>query len=267
MKASAGIGRAAPAASPNGTGSAVGPPTDRPRSQRVLVLDSDLLMAEAVVIALTQLTFVARFVVPVTAEHVRDVLAWHPASALLDVDSVDRATCIACVTTMREAGVPVAVMGGRADLLLISDCMNAGAASVVDKASPLTDLLDAIVRLSAGDLGFAEEARQRILAACQREARARRDRLAPFDVLTRREKVVLAELVEGRSPDAIAASSSVSIWTVRSHIKAILQKLGVNSQLAAAALARRAGWSLPEDDRATVPALEGQAMPPARMGR
>jgi DNA-binding CsgD family transcriptional regulator len=34
----------------------------------------------------------------------------------------------------------------------------------------------------------------------------------------------------------------VSISTVRSQIKSILQKLGVNSQLAAVAMARQAGW-------------------------
>ena len=35
----------------------------------------------------------------------------------------------------------------------------------------------------------------------------------------------------------------VSLATVRSHIRAILQKLGVNSQLAAVAAATKAGWN------------------------
>jgi len=39
----------------------------------------------------------------------------------------------------------------------------------------------------------------------------------------------------------------VSISTVRSQIKAILQKLGVNSQLAATALVQQAGWTLGDD--------------------
>ena len=65
--------------------------------------------------------------------------------------------------------------------------------------------------------------------------------LQPFPVLTEREQVVLAELMEGHCADEIANAAFVSISTVRSQIKAILQKLGVNSQLAAVALARRAG--------------------------
>ncbi len=69
-------------------------------------------------------------------------------------------------------------------------------------------------------------------------------RLQAFAVLTDREKVVLAELIEGHCAEEIANAAYVSISTVRSQIKAILQKLGVNSQLAAVAQARRAGWSL-----------------------
>ena len=64
-----------------------------------------------------------------------------------------------------------------------------------------------------------------------------------FAVLTEREKFVLAELMEGHGAEQIAKAAVVSISTVRSQIKAILQKLGVNSQLAAVAMARRAGWS------------------------
>jgi hypothetical protein len=50
--------------------------------------------------------------------------------------------------------------------------------------------------------------------------------------------------MDGHAPEAIARRSSVSVLTVRSQIKAILQKLGVNSQLAAVSVAQRAGWTL-----------------------
>jgi DNA-binding NarL/FixJ family response regulator len=69
-------------------------------------------------------------------------------------------------------------------------------------------------------------------------------RLQLFTALTDREEVVLSELLEGHCAEEIAKAAFVSISTIRSQIKSILQKLGVNSQLAAVALARRAGWSL-----------------------
>lgn len=68
-------------------------------------------------------------------------------------------------------------------------------------------------------------------------------RLPLLDALTPREQEVLAGLAEGRSAEAIAAELVVSLATVRSHIRAVLQKLEVNSQVAAVALAWRSGWA------------------------
>jgi DNA-binding NarL/FixJ family response regulator len=217
----------------------VSAPSEAPR---VLVIDSNLLTAEAIVVALTQMKFSVRFVVPVTTRHLRDLVTWKPELALLDIDSVDSATCLDCVTILRGAGVPVAVMGGRPDTYLLGECVQAGASSVVDKSSPLNDLIGTIARLLAGDVVLSESEKRQLTEHYQRETRVRRARLAPFDVLTHREKCVLAELMEGNCAEVIARRASVSISTVRSQIKAILQKLGVNSQLAAAALARQAGW-------------------------
>ena len=49
-------------------------------------------------------------------------------------------------------------------------------------------------------------------------------------------------IMDGSSAQSIAQDSFVSMATVRTQIRSILQKLGVNSQLAAAAMARSAGW-------------------------
>jgi len=70
---------------------------------------------------------------------------------------------------------------------------------------------------------------------------------ARFDELTTREALVLAALAEGLSADEIAERHYVTLNTVRSQIRAVLQKLGVNSQLAAVAIADRHRWLLPND--------------------
>ena len=57
---------------------------------------------------------------------------------------------------------------------------------------------------------------------------------------------VLGALMEGKSADAIAAESVVSVATIRTQIRSILSKLGVNSQLAAVARAQEARWEPPE---------------------
>jgi two-component system, NarL family, nitrate/nitrite response regulator NarL len=222
----------------------VGPvPAEPPR---LLILDGNLLTAEAVALALIQMTFAVRFVIPVTPEHVRDVVPWQPAVALIDIDSVDMATSLECVAILCGAGVPVGVMSGERDTRSHAECVNAGVCFVVDKKAPLTELTDAVKRLIAGEVLLGDDTRQQLTESFRRELRVRDARLAPFEVLTNREKYVLSELMGGHNADTIARRSSVSISTVRSQIKAILQKLGVNSQLAAAGLARQAGWQLEE---------------------
>jgi DNA-binding CsgD family transcriptional regulator len=59
--------------------------------------------------------------------------------------------------------------------------------------------------------------------------------------LTSSERRVLFYLTTGTSPRDIAEDLVVSLTTVRSHIRSILRKLGVRSQLAAVALANGSG--------------------------
>jgi DNA-binding NarL/FixJ family response regulator len=216
---------------------------------RVLVADRNLLTAEAIALALTQMRFVARFVVPVTPGHLRDVAGWRPDLALLDADSIERAMCLQCVAVLREEQVPVAIMADGSDLTRLGECVDAGAACVVDKGSPIARLTGDIARILAGEVVLDEDSRRRLTGSARREERARRERLAPFEVLTRREQHVLAELMNGHGAEDIARRASVSTSTIRSQIKAVLQKLGVNSQLAAAAMATQAGWRPEPDDR------------------
>ena len=59
---------------------------------------------------------------------------------------------------------------------------------------------------------------------------------------TRRELQVLGMIVNGMSARDMASESYVSVATVRTQIRSLLQRLGVNSQLEAAAMARAWGW-------------------------
>lgn len=222
-----------------------------PAGGHVLVIDGDLLVADAIVSALTQMTFDASFAMPATPTHVRDLAAMRPGLVLIDVDTIDHNDCIELVSLLAEAKVPVAVMSSRVDMPVIGESIVAGATSVVNKSWALDDLASVITRLFAGGVVLDEEAKRRILEPIRRQAQARRERLAPFDALTYVEKSVLAQLLDGHAPETIARNRSVSILTVRSQIKAILQKLGVNSQLAAVSLALRAGWTV--EERHTAP--------------
>lgn len=60
-------------------------------------------------------------------------------------------------------------------------------------------------------------------------------------VLTEREHVVLARLPSQRSLDEVASELSVSVNTIKTHVRAIYAKLGVNNRREAVAAARERG--------------------------
>lgn len=64
--------------------------------------------------------------------------------------------------------------------------------------------------------------------------------LARVATLTRRETEILDSLMAGASANEVADALVVSLSTVRTHIRSILTKLDVSSQIAAVALACRA---------------------------
>ena len=143
-------------------------------------------------------------------------------------------------------GVQVCVIDAADDGDRSNAWLTAGTSALIDKTNPSTSSSGR----SPSSCGVASSRRLRrgTLRRLGDDARSdderRPERLELFATLTDREKVVLAELIEGHCAEDIAKGAFVSISTVRSQIKSILQKLGVNSQLAAVAMARRAGWSL-----------------------
>lgn len=214
----------------------------RTPDRRVLVVDPHLFVAGVVVAALSQLGFSARLLAPVTAGRARELLDWRPALALLDVDSIDRATCLSIASVFSDANVRVAAMGRGTEARVLPEYVSAGMSIILDKRLPLTQLLPVIAKSAEGDAALDEEEKQRLLESFASEARSPTRVPVLFDVLTQREKAILAALLDGRGAEDIARRNYVSVSTVRSQIKSVLQKLGVNSQLAATSLAWRSGW-------------------------
>lgn len=75
-----------------------------------------------------------------------------------------------------------------------------------------------------------------------------------IEMLSRREREVLQELVDGKSHDAAAADLYISHHTFRTHVKNILTKFGAHSSIEAVSIAVCAGmrptrmtrWSGPD---------------------
>jgi two-component system, NarL family, nitrate/nitrite response regulator NarL len=211
---------------------------------RILVAGNSLL-AGALASALTACGFATRHIVPREPE-IEYGIEWRPNLVLVDVHYVDLGSGFAFVGELRRAGLRVCVIDAADDADRQSAWRGAGASALVDGSEPFDQLFQTVNRLlrngptpqaagspPGGALGLTYGAEKPLDPGLQ-----------PFAVLTEREQVVLAELMEGHCAEEIANAAFVSISTIRSQIKSVLQKLGVNSQLAAVALARRAGWSL-----------------------
>ncbi|MBC3763135.1 LuxR C-terminal-related transcriptional regulator [Quadrisphaera oryzae] len=138
---------------------------------------------------------------------------------------------------------PVLVLTAEEDPARWGRCLRSGAWAVVSKQRPLADVVAAVEAVAAGEEVLRARERTALLLAADRAEREEAERLAPFRSLTPREQAVLDALVDGVAAADIADGASVSEATVRTQIRAVLTKLGVRSQLAAAAAARRAGWA------------------------
>jgi DNA-binding NarL/FixJ family response regulator len=133
---------------------------------------------------------------------------------------------------LRDAGIPVIALSIGASAAALAVCVEQGAVGLMH-----TDLLtQELARQTARRLNMTNGGPQN----GHDELRGPGQLPAPYNALvylTPSERRVLFHMMEGRSAAEIATTLVVSLTTVRSHIRSILRKLNVNSQLAAVALA------------------------------
>jgi DNA-binding NarL/FixJ family response regulator len=217
-------------------------------SKRILIVEDHELLSQGVSLALKASGYEVTTSIETSLEGIRRLATeTAPDLVLLDLQLGDIGAGHDVIGPLSALGAAVLILTGVTDEAELGACIEAGAVGVVAKSSPFDTLLDSIAHVLSGRPDFQASDRARWLNALRNGRSTRRDELAPFSALTAREATTLALLVQGRAAEAIAAETFVSLATVRSHIRAILQKLGVNSQLAAVALARRNGWSPPAD--------------------
>jgi len=226
------------------------PETAEPAGRRpaVLLVDDHELLAGTLALALRQLghdVHTSAWASPeAVVEAARDLA---PAVVLLDLELGEAlGTGLDLIRPLNDAGARVVMVTGITDRARLGACIAAGATGVVSKATSFSSLVESVQQAVAGEPVMAETERQELVDEYRRHEQAERGRLAPFQTLTPREQVVLGHLVAGESAEAIADRLYLSLATVRSHIRAILVKLQVNSQLAAVALAHDAGWTPPQ---------------------
>lgn len=198
---------------------------------RVLVVDRWRAFAEALSHALRDAGLVAAHAGFDDAERAAERLA--PDVALIDARAGEEAVSTTA-DGVRAANPAAAVVLLRTDGQ--SPMPDADLAGEVPRDADLATLLAALERAADGG---------RLAGVGASTLRSWEGKPVAFRALSPREREVLALLAGGATNADAGAALGISPQTVRTHVANLLGKLGVNSRLEAAVLARREGVAPP----------------------
>lgn len=120
---------------------------------------------------------------------------------------------------------------------LVPRALRLGARGYLLKDAPPSELIDAVLRVAAGQTILSQAALGHLIeAVTQRGAPgAEGDARGRLDLLTTRERDVARAIATGLSNAQIAGELSISVTTVKTHIGRILDKLEVGNRVQVAA--------------------------------
>jgi len=122
----------------------------------------------------------------------------------------------------------VLVLSGFEQPSFLRAAFEGGAAGYVSKASPVEDIVEAIIAVAAGASRFPDVTLRALREAPRRPSA--------------RELEAIRLLARGASNDEIATGLHISVKTVESHLRRLFGRYGVLSRTELAMLAVREGW-------------------------
>jgi len=145
-------------------------------------------------------------------------------------------------------GIAFVALSGSPDPSSLRQAIAAGVRGLALKRDAFSEFLRVLTEAVSGQgPGYGEagspDAGPVILSASARAALKRADGLAagPSQFLTEREREALGRLARGESTAGMARAMGVRVSTARTHIDAVLYKLGTHTRLEAVAYAVREG--------------------------
>jgi DNA-binding NarL/FixJ family response regulator len=177
---------------------------------------------------------------------VAEARARRPHIALLDV-SMPGMTGIEAARQIAVAspGTRTVVLTMHRDERTILEALRAGANAYLLKDADAGELIEAIRIVHRGDAAIAGSAAARVLDMLRRGDGA----VVASDLLTPRERDILALVAQGDDNRAVALKLSLSEKTVGNRLSEIFQKLGVSNRTQAAIVAVQRGLVPPPEVR------------------
>ena len=199
---------------------------------RIVMCDDNRLLLEALSNALALQGFTVEAATSTPAEAVAAVRLYDPDILLIDLgfEGADGLTAAREVARSHPR-TRVVILTGSDDPESLLEAMRIGVAGYVRKDQRLDGIVTALRRAAEGESAIDKTLLRKLTSAAR--PHSRRSAVAS---LTQQERVVLCYLAEGLQTNEIVSQLGISTSTVRSHIQAILSKLGVHTRLQAVAL-------------------------------
>jgi DNA-binding NarL/FixJ family response regulator len=204
---------------------------------RVLLADKQALFREAVKIVLeAQRDFSVVAEAGDALNAVAEAKRTRPHVALVDAE-LPKLTVEELTRTIKSS-VPecaVVLLSPRAELETLVSSMEAGASGYLTKDSGLDQLVEATRAVHGGETRVPSMMLGPLLGRLIHRRRDEDEAMSKLSRLTRREREVLALMMQGADNAVIAQALTISPETARTHIQNILRKLGLHSRLEAVA--------------------------------
>ncbi len=138
-------------------------------------------------------------------------------------------------------GTNIILMATSLEDNLLIRAVNYGANGYFCMKNCLDELLAMVRKVAMGDIAIPSELLLRMLRRIPRDKAVMGDMDTPWEKLTARELEVLAFLAQGKTGKDIAAELNIAPLTVRTHIRNLMNKVGVHSRLEAVSFGLRHG--------------------------
>jgi DNA-binding NarL/FixJ family response regulator len=213
----------------------------RAMKRAVLIADDHPLFRDALKLAVAQAVPGAQIIEADSVHSLFAALETHPDPELLLLDlNMPGAQGFNALVQARShfPAVPIVVISAREDRHIMHRALGHGAAAFVPKSASIDLIVGALRTVLSGDTWLPPSASQDSSAALALDA-GEAEATSRLAALTPQQFRVLSMLSAGLLNKQIAAELGVSEATVKAHVSAVMQKLGVSNRTQAVLLAQK----------------------------